>query len=109
MTKQEEIIATINETTIVENINCKKCDNTLPPHTIKEHMDISNSIHNCPHKMTKTKEEIIATIKKEIPFVDIKPFSHNIISLELRLLEEVAGEEVVVDLINSTKLKDLGW
>ena len=59
--------------------------------------------------MTKTKEEIIATIKKEIPFVDIKPFSHNIISLELRLLEEVAGEEVVVDLINSTKLKDLGW
>ena len=59
--------------------------------------------------MTKTKEEIIATIKKEIPFVDIKPFSHNIISLELRLLKEVAGEEVVVELVKSTKLKDLGW
>tara|TARA_R110001632_G_scaffold22729_1_gene65014 strand:+ start:1442 stop:1639 length:198 start_codon:yes stop_codon:yes gene_type:complete len=59
--------------------------------------------------MTKTKEEIIATIKKEIPFVDIKPYSHNIISLELRLLKEVAGEEVVVELVKSTKLKDLGW
>jgi len=46
-----------DETTILENIVCKKCDNTLPPHTIKEHMDISNSIHNCPHKMNH--EEII--------------------------------------------------
>ena len=59
--------------------------------------------------MTKTKEEIIATIKKEIPFVDIKPYSHNIISLQLTMLEEVAGEEAVVELVKSTKLKDLGW
>ena len=59
--------------------------------------------------MTKTKKEIIATIKKEIPFVDIKPYSHNIISLQLTMLEEVAGEEAVVELIKSTKLKDLGW
>ena len=59
--------------------------------------------------MTKTKEEIIATIKKEIPFVDIKPYSHNIINLELNILEEVAGEEAVLELIKTTELKNLGW
>lgn len=57
----------------------------------------------------KTKEQIIEKIKQEIPFVDIKPFSHNIISLELRLLEKKYGEEEVKNLIKSTKLKDLGW
>jgi len=59
--------------------------------------------------MSKTKEEIIAVIKKEIPFVDIKPFSHNIINLELNILEEVAGEQAVIELIKTTELKNLGW
>lgn len=59
--------------------------------------------------MTKTKEEIIATIKKEIPFVDIKPYSHNIISMNLGYLEEVAGREAVVEIVKSTELKNLGW
>ena len=59
--------------------------------------------------MPKTKEQIIAKIKQEIPFVDVKPFSHNIISLELRMLEEVYGVEAVVELIETTELKDLGW
>ena len=57
----------------------------------------------------KTKEEIIATIKKEIPFVDVKPFSHNIINLELRLLSEKYGIEEANKLIENTKLKYLGW
>jgi len=55
------------------------------------------------------KQEIIAKIKKEIPFVDIKPFSHNIITLELGLLEEVAGREAVVELVQTTELKNKGW
>lgn len=59
--------------------------------------------------MSKTKEEIIAVIKKEIPFVDVKPFSHNIINLELNILEEVAGEQAVIELIKTTQLKNLGW
>ena len=59
--------------------------------------------------MTKTKEEIIATIKKEIPFVDIKLYSHNIISMNLGYLEEVAGREAVVEIVKSTELKNLGW
>tara|TARA_R110000824_G_scaffold344865_1_gene531503 strand:- start:462 stop:689 length:228 start_codon:yes stop_codon:yes gene_type:complete len=57
----------------------------------------------------KTKEEIIAKITKEIPFVNIKPYSHNIISLQLTMLEEIGGEEAVVALINNTELCLLGW
>ncbi len=60
-------------------------------------------------KQEKKKQEIIATIKKEIPFVDIKQFSHNIISLELGFLEEVAGREAVVELVQTTELKNKGW
>tara|TARA_R100000654_G_scaffold2545_4_gene9399 strand:- start:3550 stop:3744 length:195 start_codon:yes stop_codon:yes gene_type:complete len=57
----------------------------------------------------KTIEEIIMKIKEEIPYVDIKPFSHNIINIELRILGDNYGEEEVKKLIKSTKLKDLGW
>ena len=39
----------------------------------------------------KDKKEIINKIKEEIPYVDIKPYSHNIISLELRILGENYG------------------
>ena len=59
--------------------------------------------------MPKTKEQIIAKIKQEIPYVDVKPYSHNIISLELTILEEVAGREAVVELVKTTELKNKGW
>ena len=55
------------------------------------------------------KKEIINKIKEEIPYVDIKPYSHNIISLELRILGENYGQEEVISLIKSTRLKELGW
>ena len=59
--------------------------------------------------MKTAKEEIIATIKKEIPFVDVKPYSHNIINLKLRLLSEKYGIEEANKLIENTELKNLGW
>ncbi len=59
--------------------------------------------------MSKSKEEIIKNIKSEIPYVDIKPFCHNIISLELRLLAEEYGQEEANKLIRTTKLSKLGW
>ena len=55
------------------------------------------------------KEDIINTIKKEIPFVNVKPYSHNIISINLFILEKEYGQEEVNKLIEKTKLKDLGW
>ena len=55
------------------------------------------------------KAEIIDKIKKEIPFIDVKPYSHNIINLLLSKLAEEYGEEEADKLIKSTKLKDMGW
>jgi hypothetical protein len=56
-----------------------------------------------------TKEEIINKIKKEIPYVDVKPFSHNIIGLELNVLAEKYGQEEVEKIVRETNLKNIGW
>lgn len=34
---------------IINNIVCKKCNGVLPPHTLSEHLDLNNKIHECPH------------------------------------------------------------
>lgn len=39
--------------TIVTGVECKKCTNVLPPHTIAEHMTKTHPIHTCPHQVTK--------------------------------------------------------
>jgi hypothetical protein len=57
----------------------------------------------------KKKQEIINIILKEIPYVDIKPYSHNIINLELNILAEKYGQEEANKLIKNTQLKNLGW
>jgi hypothetical protein len=56
-----------------------------------------------------TKEEIINKIKKEIPYVDVKPYSHNIIGLELNVLAEKYGQEEVEKIVRETNLKNIGW
>ena len=56
-----------------------------------------------------TKTSIINKIKEEIPFVDIKPYSHNIIGLQLQLLAEKFGQAEANKVIRETPLKDLGW
>ena len=57
----------------------------------------------------KTEEEIIQNIRKEIPYVDIKEYSHNIISLELRIYSEIKGDEETYKLIKELGLDELGW
>ena len=42
---------TINDNTILTGIKCRDCKNTLPPHTVIQHLDVNNSIHTCPHKL----------------------------------------------------------
>lgn len=39
----------IDDNTIVTNIKCNRCNNILPAHTVKEHLNINNPIHKCPH------------------------------------------------------------
>ena len=70
---------------------------------------MSNKCRDLEGEEQQKAQEIIEKIKHEIPFVDIKPYSHNIINLELRLLEEVAGREAVVELVQTTELKNKGW
>ena len=58
----------------------------------------------------KTKEELISIIKKEIPYVDKKPYSHNIINIQLEILGKKYGEEEVKKLIKKTKLiNSMNW
>ena len=57
----------------------------------------------------RTEEEIIQSIKNEIPYVDIKEYSHNIISLELRMYSEIKGDEETYKLIKELGLDKLGW
>ena len=57
----------------------------------------------------RTEEEIIQSIKNEIPYVDIKEYSHNIISLELRMYSEIKGDEETYKLIKQLGLDELGW
>ena len=54
-------------------------------------------------------QEHITIIKNEIPYVDMRTFSHNIINMELNIINSVYGEEVAQAVITFLKLDDLGW
>ena len=56
-----------------------------------------------------TKQDIINTILGQIPSVDKKPYSHNIINFNLNVLGERYGEEEVVEIVKHTDLRKLGW
>jgi len=56
-----------------------------------------------------TLEEWRSKIKKEVPYVDIKPYSHNIISLALGAIHENFGIKESNKAIKDFKLEDLGW
>ena len=53
--------------------------------------------------------KILDDIKREIPFVDVKPYSHNIINMKLMILGEKFGEDKVKEIVSQTQLKYLGW
>ncbi len=50
-----------------------------------------------------------ASILREIPFVDVKPYSHNIISCALRAISMGWGIKEADDTIDEYGLKQLGW
>jgi len=56
-----------------------------------------------------TYQKIVATIDKEVDYVDDKPYSHNIISLALQHAHQEFGHEVANDLIDVFELEKLGW
>jgi len=50
-----------------------------------------------------------AKIMEEIPYIDIKPYSHNIISLRLKMISDEFGQDVANETIKEFHLDDLGW
>lgn len=59
--------------------------------------------------MTKTLMDWREVIEEEVDFVDIKPFSHNIIGLALSAVAKDHGNDVANDLIDDFGLEALGW
>ena len=48
-------------------------------------------------------------IMEEIVWVDIKPYSHNIIGLELRIISDKYGKDISNYIIRTTDLNKMGW
>jgi hypothetical protein len=59
--------------------------------------------------MEKTIEEIKEKILEQVEYVDIKPYSHNIISLYLSEADKLFGQKVANQLIEDCGLEILGW
>ena len=60
--------------------------------------------------MTKTLEELKQVIENEIPFIDIKPYSHNIISITLKIINDDYGEQEAINIIaDNYDLQQKGW
>ena len=56
-----------------------------------------------------TYQEILRTIDKEVDYVGLKPYSHNIIGLALQQAADEFGHDVANDLIVEFELEALGW
>lgn len=53
--------------------------------------------------------ELRSQISANVDFVDIKPFTHNIISVVLRIIAEDYGVEAANKTIRDFHLDQLGW
>ena len=57
----------------------------------------------------ETFEDAYYKIMDERNFVDIKPYSHNIISLRLKIVSDKLGQAEANKLIKMCNLEELGW
>jgi hypothetical protein len=49
------------------------------------------------------------TIRQQVHYVDVKAYSHNIISLALKEIDDLFGATVVNEVIEEFNLEELGW
>jgi len=54
-------------------------------------------------------DEAKQKIRDEVKFVDIKPYSHNIIGLLLLSVSKDYGRKQANELIDEFELEDMGW
>ena len=57
----------------------------------------------------KRMEELYAKIEAEVDYIDVKPFSHNIVGLVLRQIADEFGQDHANDAIEHFQLELLGW
>jgi hypothetical protein len=57
----------------------------------------------------KTLKDWRAVIEREEPYVDVKPYSHNIISIALQAIAKDWGQEKANKAIRDFGLEKLGW
>eukprot|EP01050_Picozoa_sp_SAG11_P045466 SAG11_NODE_22688_length_401_cov_3.029801_1_plen_70_part_00 len=53
--------------------------------------------------------ELHLKILNEIPFIDEKPYSHNIIAMTLQIIEDKYGEDKVIETMKNCRLDKYGW
>jgi len=54
-------------------------------------------------------QEHITIIKQEIPFIDLRTYSHNIISMQLNIINSIYGTDITDAVILFLNLNDKGW
>lgn len=61
--------------------------------------------------MTPTTQKALKLLDEEIPYVDIKPYSHNIVGLALKMLFDEIGRDEALKIIRDKYkiLRQLGW
>lgn len=61
--------------------------------------------------MTKpeTKKDIAALLKKEVPFIKLKPYSRKIVGITLGIAAKRFGNDYANSLIDKFDLEPLGW
>lgn len=47
--QEAEVMKLLTPCDEVEGIECKECNNTLPRHTVEQHLNKDDPIHTCPH------------------------------------------------------------
>ena len=59
--------------------------------------------------MNNTLDDWRDTIEREAPYVDVKPYSHNIIGIALSAIASKWGKEEANKAIEDFGLEELGW
>lgn len=59
--------------------------------------------------MKETLNSWLEEIKNETPYINIKPYSHNIISLALKAIAKNFGDDKAQKAIKNFGLDKLGW
>jgi hypothetical protein len=59
--------------------------------------------------MKKSLTQLRKEIRAEVPYVDVKPFSHNIIGCLLRIIDRDYGKDEANRAIKDCGLLRLGW